>query len=165
MGAAPRRELITAYVGLGANLGPARQTVQGAIEAIAALPHTAVTRRSSLYRSAPVDAGGPDYVNAVIEVRTAFCAPELLAQLQRIEQEAGRTRPHRNAPRTLDLDLLLFGSASIDSARLTVPHPRMQQRAFVLVPLAQIAPQAVPPQALAAVTSQVIARMPPDSDD
>lgn len=165
MGVAPRREPVTAYVGLGANLGHARQAVLDAIEAIAALPHTAVTRRSSLYRSAPVDAGGPDYVNAVIEVRTAFSAPELLAQLQRIEQQAGRTRPHKNAPRTLDLDLLLFGSASIESARLTVPHPRMQQRAFVLIPLAQIAPQAVTPQALAAVTSQVIARMPPDSDD
>ena len=165
MGVAPRREPVTAYVGLGANLGHARQAVLDAIEAIAALPHTAVTRRSSLYRSAPVDAGGPDYVNAVIEVLTALSAPELLAQLQRIELEAGRTRSHKNAPRTLDLDLLLFGSASIESARLTVPHPRMQQRAFVLLPLAQIAPQAVPPQALAAVSSQVIARMPPDSDD
>ena len=165
MGRAPQREPVTAYIGLGANLGAARQAVLGAIEAVASLPHTAVTQRSSLYRSAPVDAGGPDYVNAVIEVRTGLAAPDLLAQLQQIEQGAGRTRPFRNAPRTLDLDLLLFGSASIASERLTVPHPRMQERAFVLLPLAEIAPQAVAPEALAAVTSQVIARIGPGSDD
>jgi 2-amino-4-hydroxy-6-hydroxymethyldihydropteridine diphosphokinase len=129
------------------------------------LPGTAVTQQSSLYRSAPVEAGGPDYVNAVIEIRTALTAPGLLAQLQRIEQGAGRTRPYRNAPRTLDLDLLLFGSGSISSAQLTVPHPRMRERAFVLLPLAEIAPHAVPPEALAAVTSQVIARMTDGADD
>ena len=123
------------------------------------LPATGLANRSSLYRSAPVDAGGPDYINAVIEVRTSLTAPDLLAQLQRIEQGAGRTRPYRNAPRTLDLDLLLYGSGSIASERLTVPHPRMGERAFVLLPLAEIAPQAVPPEALAAVTSQVIARV------
>jgi 2-amino-4-hydroxy-6-hydroxymethyldihydropteridine diphosphokinase len=165
MGAAPQREPVTAYVGLGANLGDARQAVRAAIEAIAVLPATTVTQRSSLYRSAPIDAGGPDYVNAVIEIRTTLTAPELLAQLQRIEQGAGRTRPYRNAPRTLDLDLLLFGSSSITSARLSVPHPRMQERAFVLLPLAEIAPHAVPPEALAAVTSQVIARMTAQADD
>jgi 2-amino-4-hydroxy-6-hydroxymethyldihydropteridine diphosphokinase len=159
MQGAPQREPVIAHVGLGANLGDARQAVLDAIAAVAALPGTTVAKRSSLYRSAPVDSGGPDYINAVIEVHTALTAPDLLAQLQRIEREAGRTRPYRNAPRTLDLDLLLYGTASIDSRRLTVPHPRMQERAFVLLPLAQIAPQAVPPEALAAVTSQVIARV------
>jgi 2-amino-4-hydroxy-6-hydroxymethyldihydropteridine diphosphokinase len=165
MQGAPQREPVTAWIGLGANLGDARQAVRSAIEVIGKLPGTTVTQQSSFYRSAPVDAGGPDYVNAVIEIRTALAAPELLAQLQRIEQGAGRTRPYRNAPRTLDLDLLLFGAGSISSAQLTVPHPRMRERAFVLLPLAEIAPQAVPPEALAAVTSQVIARIPQGADD
>ena len=165
MGAAPQREPVTACIGLGANLGDAQRAVQAAIAAIGRLPQTTVTRRSSLYRSAPVDAGGPDYVNAVIEVRTRLTAPELLAWLQRLEQGAGRTRPYPNAPRTLDLDLLLFGAAAIDSERLTVPHPRMRERAFVLLPLAEIAPHAVAPEALAAVTSQVIARIPPAQQD
>jgi 2-amino-4-hydroxy-6-hydroxymethyldihydropteridine diphosphokinase len=161
MEAAPQREPVIAYIGLGANLGDAQQAVWAAAAAIGRLPRTTVTQSSSLYRSAPVDAGGPDYVNAVIEVRTSLSAPELLAQLQQIEQGAGRTRPYRNAPRTLDLDLLLFGSASIASERLTLPHPRMHERAFVLLPLAEIAQQAVPAGALAAVGSQRIARMTP----
>lgn len=161
MGAAPQRQPVTAYVGLGANLGDAAQAVRDAIQALAGLPATEVTRRSSLYRSAPVDSSGPDYVNAVVEVRTALTAPELLDQLQHIEQGAGRTRPYRNAPRTLDLDLLLFGSATIASQRLTLPHPRMNQRAFVLLPLAEIAPQQVSPQALAAVASQSVDRLRP----
>ena len=165
MGAAPQREPVVAWIGLGANLGDAQRAVRAAIDAIARLPGTTVMKQSSLYQSAPVDAGGPDYINAVLEIRTTLAAPELLAQLQQIEQGAGRTRPYRNAPRTLDLDLLLFGSASIASERLTVPHPRMQERAFVLLPLAEIAPQAVAPEALAAVTSQVIARIGPGSDD
>ena len=155
------REPVTAYVGLGANLGDAARAVAGAIEAIALLPATTVTARSSLYRSAPIDSSGPDYVNAVAQVRTALSAPALLAHLQRIELDAGRTRPWRNAPRTLDLDLLLYGSARVDSERLAVPHPRMHERAFVLLPLAEIAPDRVSPEALAAMTSQVIARMTP----
>jgi len=159
MRGAPPREPVAAWIGLGANLGDARQAVVDAIEAVSDLPGTTLAHRSSLYRSAPVDAGGPDYINAVIEVCTTLTALDLLLQLQRIEQGAGRTRPYRNAPRTLDLDLLLYGFGSIASERLTVPHPRMHERAFVLLPLAEIAPQAVPPEALAAVTSQVIARM------
>jgi 2-amino-4-hydroxy-6-hydroxymethyldihydropteridine diphosphokinase len=165
MGAAPQREPVDAWIGIGANLGDARQAVLDAIAAISALPQTTLSKRSSLYRSAPVDAGGPDYVNAVAEIRTRLNAPELLAQLQSIESGAGRTRPYRNAPRTLDLDLLLYGAAAIASERLTVPHPRMAERAFVLLPLVEIAPQAVPPEALAAVTSQVIARMTEPADD
>jgi 2-amino-4-hydroxy-6-hydroxymethyldihydropteridine diphosphokinase len=148
------RDAVTAYVGLGANLGDAVQAVRDAIARIAELPHTAVTRQSSLYRTAPVDAGGADYINAVAEISTRLAAPELLAQLQRLEQAAGRERPYRNAPRTLDLDLLLFGSARIDSARLQVPHPRMSTRAFVLVPLAEIAPELVTPAQLKAVAAQ-----------
>jgi 2-amino-4-hydroxy-6-hydroxymethyldihydropteridine diphosphokinase len=156
MWAAPLRESVTAYVGLGANLGDAARAVYGAMKAIDGLRHTTVTRRSSLYRSAPVDAGGPDYVNAVVEIRTALSAPELLAQLQQLEQAAGRERPYPNAPRTLDLDLLLFGAGRIDSAQLTVPHPRLHQRAFVLVPLAEIAPQRVSTAQLQAVADQAI---------
>ena len=153
------RDAVTAYVGLGANLGDATQAVRDAIARIAQLPHTAVTRQSSLYRTAPLDAGGPDYINAVAEISTRLAAPDLLEQLQGIEQAAGRQRPYRNAPRTLDLDLLVFGSARIDSPRLQVPHPRMNTRAFVLVPLAEIAPHLVAPAQLAAVAAQRVMRL------
>jgi 2-amino-4-hydroxy-6-hydroxymethyldihydropteridine diphosphokinase len=107
-----------------------------------------------------VDAGGPDFINAVAALDTGLTAPGLLAELHSLEQRAGRERPWRNAPRTLDLDLLLYGAGHIESALLTVPHPRWQERAFVLVPLAEIAPGLVEAKALAAVTSQVIARIP-----
>jgi 2-amino-4-hydroxy-6-hydroxymethyldihydropteridine diphosphokinase len=152
----PSRDPVKAYVGLGANLGAARQAVEAAIESLDALPLTRVTQRSSLYRSAPVDASGPDFINAVVELRTQLEAPRLLAEMQRLETTAGRERPWRNAPRTLDLDLLLYGDARIDSAALTVPHPRLAQRAFVLRPLAQIAPDRVRTEWLAAVADQVI---------
>lgn len=153
------REPVTAYVGLGANLGDAAQAVQHGIEALRALPHTRLVRRSPLYRTAPVGASGPDYVNAVAELETRLGAPELLAQLQAIESRAGRERPYRNAPRTLDLDLLLYGAACIASERLTVPHPRMIERAFVLVPLADIAPALVTRTQLEAVAGQRIERV------
>jgi len=152
------REPVTAYIGLGANLGDAMCAVREAIDAIGSLPSTRVTARSPLYRTAPVDAGGPDYINAVIEVTTRLDPLALLEHLQAIERDAGRERPYRNAPRTLDLDLLLYGSAQVGSAALTVPHPRMLQRAFVLVPLADIAPQRVTPAQLAAVADQRITR-------
>jgi 2-amino-4-hydroxy-6-hydroxymethyldihydropteridine diphosphokinase len=116
-------------------------------------------RASSLYRTAPVDSSGPDYFNAVAEIATTLTAPDLLTALQAIEQGAGRERPYRNAPRTLDLDLLLYGSARIHSATLTVPHPRMGTRAFVLVPLHEIAPSLVTDGALKAVSGQSIQRM------
>ena len=164
MAATPLREPVAAYVGLGANLGDAVRAVTDAINRIAQLPATTVSARSSLYRSAPVGADGPDYVNAVVALQTALDAPELMAQLQRIEQDAGRIRPYRNAPRTLDLDLLLYGSGSVASERLTLPHPRMLERAFVLLPLAQIAPALVSGQALSAITSQVIARIEPPTE-
>jgi 2-amino-4-hydroxy-6-hydroxymethyldihydropteridine diphosphokinase len=153
------RDAVTAYVALGANLGDATQAVRQAVGRIARLPGTAVSRQSSLYRTAPVDSSGPDYINAVVEVSTRLNAYELLLRLQDIEDAAGRERPHRNAPRTLDLDLLLFGGARIESPRLLVPHPRMHQRAFVLVPLAEIAPDRVDPAQLAAVASQGISRV------
>jgi 2-amino-4-hydroxy-6-hydroxymethyldihydropteridine diphosphokinase len=155
------REPVTAYVGLGANLGDAVAALQRALDDLDRLPHSRLTAQSSLYRSAPVDATGPDFINAVAAVETRLSAPELLAALQAIELRAGRERPYPNAPRTLDLDLLLYGGGRIASPQLTVPHPRMDARAFVLLPLAEIAPGLVTPQQLAAMTSQVIARMTP----
>jgi 2-amino-4-hydroxy-6-hydroxymethyldihydropteridine diphosphokinase len=109
----------------------------------------------------PVDSSGPDYVNAVVRLETGLTAPGLLHALQQIEADAGRTRPWRHAPRTLDLDLLLYGSAQIHSPQLEVPHPRMLERAFVLVPLAEIAPDLVDPEPLARVSFQAISRLQP----
>ena len=153
------RDPVTAFVALGANLGDAAGTVRETMDAIHGLPGTCVVRRSSLYRTAPMDSSGPDYINAVVEVSTTLPAPDLLRHLQALELQAGRQRPYRNAPRTLDLDLLLFGAARISSPALTVPHPRMHTRAFVLVPLAQIAPQWVAAQALEAVAGQGCQRL------
>ena len=153
------REWVSVFVGLGANLGEARQTLDAAVKAIGKLPHTRVLNCSSFYRSAPVDATGPDYINAVLQISTRLSAPALLAQLHQLERGAGRERPYRNAPRTLDLDLLLYGAARIDSPTLTVPHPRMRQRAFVLRPLADIAPALVSAQELQAVSDQVIEKV------
>lgn len=150
---------VTAYVGLGANLGDAVQALRSAVEALDQIPSTRVGAVSSLYQTSPLASSGPDYVNAVAELSTALNAPELLCHFQAIEQRAGRERPYPNAPRTLDLDLLLFGSARIDSPALCVPHPRMEQRAFVLVPLAEIAPARVSAAQLDAVAHQAIARL------
>ena len=154
------RKPVPAYIALGANLGDAERAVRGAVDAIAALPHTGLIAQSALYRTAPVDSSGPEYVNAVVQVATRLTAPELLSHLQDIEARAGRERPYRNAPRTLDLDLLLYGSGHMASAALTVPHPRLWQRAFVLVPLADIAPHLVSREQLAAVADQTITRLP-----
>ena len=149
----------TAWIGLGANLGERAGTLRTALAALAALPGTRLLRVSSLYRSAPVDAGGPDYLNAVAEIRTQLPPHDLLAALQAIERAAGRERPYRNAPRTLDLDILWFGGQVIDSPALTVPHPRMAERAFVLRPLADLAPDRVEAAWLQAVASQDIQRL------
>lgn len=154
------RPQVTAYVALGANLGDTVKTLHWAINALAQLPQTQLLVRSSLYLTAPVDSHGPDYVNAVVALTTALTAPALLGQLQTLEHLAGRERPYLNAPRTLDLDLLLFGAATLQSATLVVPHPRMTQRAFVLLPLFEIAPLAVTSSQLQAVQSQVVARLP-----
>ena len=161
------RDTVTAYVALGANLGNAAAALKRAVKALDQLPLTRVSRASSLYRTAPLDtdsarespAPGDDYLNAVVALHTGLTAPALLNALQALELQAGRERPYRNAPRTLDLDVLLYGSARMESARLTVPHPRMTQRAFVLVPLAEIAPDAVSTEALEAVQHQAIERL------
>lgn len=157
----PREDYPTvqAFVAIGANLGDAEATVKEAMAAIGALQRTQVTARSSLYRSAPVDAEGPDFINAVVAVRTGLDAEQLLIALQRLETLAGRERPFPNAPRTLDLDLLMHGNSVIESPTLTLPHPRMRERAFVLKPLAEIAPDKVPRAALARVTGQVIQKI------
>ena len=156
---------VRAYVGLGANLGDARATLDAACAALAGLPLTTFAARSPLYRSAPVDAVGPDYLNAVAALDTGLAPAALLHELQRIENEHGRERPHRNAPRTLDLDLLLHGSACIDEPGLVVPHPRLHERAFVLRPLLDLDPDIVLPRqgaasaCLAGVAGQRIERI------
>lgn len=150
-----------AHVGIGANLGDALHQVRQALDWLAALPDTQLTSQSSLYRSAPVDAHGPDYINAVVELDTKLAPLALLHQLQALEQRAGRQRPYANAPRTLDLDLLTYGDAVLRSAELTLPHPRLQERAFVLLPLHEIAPHCVQPQSLAAVRAQRIEKLSP----
>jgi 2-amino-4-hydroxy-6-hydroxymethyldihydropteridine diphosphokinase len=131
---------VTAYVGLGANLGDTRATLAAALRELAALPGCSGLRASSIWRTAPVDSSGPDYLNAVAVLQTTLAPPDLLDALQAIEQRHGRERPYINAPRTLDLDLLLHGDAVIDTPRLTLPHPRLHQRAFVLQPLLELAP-------------------------
>ena len=153
------RAPVCAYIALGANLGDSGATLTQAMQAIAAIEGVELVRRSALYRTAPLQSNGPDYVNAVVEIRTILTAPALLAELQQLEQTAGRERPYRNAPRTLDLDVLTYGDAVIESATLVIPHPRMGERAFVLVPLAEIAPEAVTPAQLHAVRAQFIERL------
>jgi 2-amino-4-hydroxy-6-hydroxymethyldihydropteridine diphosphokinase len=158
---------IVAWIGLGANLGDARATLQHALTELADLPASRLLRGSPIYRSAPIDSSGPDYLNAVAELETALAATDLLTRLQAIELQHGRERPYRNAPRTLDLDLLLFGDAVIATPDLTVPHPRLHQRAFVLRPLADLAPDLHVPGLgpvsglLAAVADQRIDRLAP----
>ncbi len=129
-----------AYLGIGANLGDARANVEQAFAALAALSDTRLVERSSLFRTAPVDADGGDYINAVACIETHLAPAALLAALQAIEQDHGRVRSYRNAPRLLDLDILLYGQQQIETPELTIPHPRLTQRAFVLIPLLQIAP-------------------------
>lgn len=136
---------VDAYIGLGANLGDAKATLAAAFNALEALPESELVQRSSIYRSAPIDSSGPDYLNAVVRLRTALGAHALLAQLQSIERSHGRERPYRNAPRTLDLDLLLYSEQHIQTQTLVVPHPRAHERAFVLAPLAELAPWLVIP--------------------
>jgi 2-amino-4-hydroxy-6-hydroxymethyldihydropteridine diphosphokinase len=152
---------VVAYIALGANLGNAVQTVLDAIHAINDLPQVQVTKQSSLYKTAAMESlpgvpKSPDYINAVVEISCHQPAYLLLEQLQKIEQKAGRNRPYLNAPRTLDLDILLYGDVQIQSETLTVPHPRMWQRAFVLVPLAEIAPGLVSAERLEGVKGQGI---------
>ena len=143
--AEPTHPVQRAWVGVGANLGDAAATVSAALAALATLPGCALVRSSPRYRSAPVDAGGPDFINAVAALDTTLAPLALLAALQGIEQQFGRQRPYPNAPRTLDLDLLLHGQTVLQTTTLTLPHPRLHQRAFVLQPLLDLAPTLAPP--------------------
>ena len=132
---------VRAFVGVGANLGDAANAVLSGIAALRGLAGVELVACSSLYASAPLDAPGPDYVNAVVALDTTLPADVLLQALHRIEAQHGRVRSTANAPRTLDLDLLLYGEQRSDDPTLLLPHPRLHRRAFVLQPLLEIAPQ------------------------
>ena len=136
----PTSSPVIAYVALGANLGDTIGTLLAASEALHQLAHTKNVRISGFYKTAPIDAEGPDYLNAVAELSTQLAPLELLHALFAIENQYGRERSTTNAPRTLDLDLLLYGDLQLHSDELIVPHPRMHQRAFVLRPLQELAP-------------------------
>ncbi|MBN3756991.1 2-amino-4-hydroxy-6-hydroxymethyldihydropteridine diphosphokinase [Paraburkholderia sp. Tr-20389] len=157
--------MTVAYLGLGANLGDARQTLKDAVVCLAQQHTITVLAKSSLYRTAPIDAGGDDYLNLVVKLDTSMPVRHLLALCHKIEHHFGRERPFRNAPRTLDLDILLYGEHAIDEPDLIVPHPRMTERAFVLVPLVEIEPALIIPQRgradafLAGVADQRIEKM------
>ena len=133
--------VLLAYVGLGANLGSPVDALRQAVVAICALPETSLEAVSSPYRTAPLEASGPDFINAVAALRTRLAPEVLLQHLLAIEQVHGRERPYRNAPRTLDLDLLLYGDSLVNTPSLILPHPRLHQRQFVLVPLLELDPQ------------------------
>ena len=163
----PCRPVVRAFVGLGANLGDRRGAIIAALDALAALPATHLVARSSLFASAPLEADGPEFVNAVAALDTCLTAHELLEALQRIELAHRRTRSHRNAPRTLDLDLLAHGELVLRSPALTLPHPRLHRRAFVLRPLLELAPDLALPGLgrlaayLGSVSEQPIRRLEP----
>ena len=147
---------VIACVALGANLGDAVATVNQALRDVAALPHTQLLKASSLYRSAPYEAQGPEFINAVAMLQTHLSALDLLYALQALELQSGRERPYKNAPRTLDLDVIFYGEAVLSSPELTLPHPRWAERAFVLMPLAEVWPERVSSNQLIAVQDQVI---------
>ncbi|KAA3652658.1 MAG: 2-amino-4-hydroxy-6-hydroxymethyldihydropteridine diphosphokinase [Proteobacteria bacterium] len=163
-----RTSTVTAFIGLGANLGDPVAAIADACTALGALPETSFVARSGNYRSAPVGVSGqPDYINAVAKIETRLSPMALLVALLDIETRRGRTREYAMAPRTLDLDLLLYGNQRIALPGLQVPHPRMHERAFVLVPLAELAPAleipGIGPAAalLPTVAAQAIAPLPP----
>jgi 2-amino-4-hydroxy-6-hydroxymethyldihydropteridine diphosphokinase len=134
-----------AYVGIGSNLGDTIATIHNAIAALEKLPQTRLITSSSLFQSAPYEASGDDFVNAVVSIETSLTPTALLTQCQSIELAFGRERPFQNSPRTLDLDLLLYGHETINQTSLILPHPRMTERAFVLLPLCEIAPEIIIP--------------------
>ena len=148
-----------ACVALGANLGDAVATVQQALHDVAGLLETQLVKASSLYRSAPYEAQGPDFINAVALVHTQLSPLALLHALQALELQSGRERPFKNAPRTLDLDLIFYGDVVLNTPELTLPHPRWHERAFVLLPLAEVWPERVSAAQLAAVQGQAIRRL------
>ena len=156
---------VIAYIGIGANLGDRRRAIDSAIEALKARNGIEVLRASSVYRTASIGADGPDYLNVVVELRSVLAPLELLMILQAIEAAHGRERPYPNAPRTLDLDLLLYGNQELALPTLQVPHPRLHERAFVLRPLVVLSPELVVPRRgrvvdlLSAVADQRIDRL------
>lgn len=155
---------VSAFVGLGSNLGDGIATLRGALQALDALPGTRLERASRLYRTAAWGVTDqPDFINAVAMLRTSRPPRQLLSDLLDVERRAGRNRradgSDRWGPRTLDLDLLLYGDAVIDEPGLHVPHPRLHERAFVLVPLAEIAPDLSIPRI--GLVRQALARMAP----
>lgn len=143
-----------AFLALGGNLGDPHQAFCQACRALANHPKISLQQASSLYRTPAVGGPGgqPDYLNAVIEISTTLAAPQLLTLCQQLEATAGRQREIRWAPRTLDIDLLFFAELIIDSGDLTLPHPRLQERQFVLLPLVEIAPKLQHPQLGKSVT-------------
>ena len=151
--------MVQVCVAFGANLGDAKGAVLQAITDVGGLASTQLLKASALYTSAPVEATGPEFINAVALYNTDLPPLDLLDALQRLENEAGRERPYFHAPRTLDLDMIWYGDLMLSSPRLTLPHPRWQQRAFVLVPLAEICPELVKTQWLKQVSAQEIARL------
>ena len=150
---------VMACVALGANLGDAVATVQQALRDVAGLPETQLLEASSLYRSTPYEAQGPDFINAVALVQTQLSPLALLHALQALELRSGRQRPYKNAPRTLDLDLIFYGDVVSVTPELTLPHPRWHERAFVLQPLAEVWSERVSTVQLAAVRGQTIQRI------
>lgn len=133
--------MATAYIALGANLGDPAATVNAAFAALTALPQSTLSARSALYRTAPVGIEDqPEFINAAARIETTLAPEALLDALLAIEQDFGRIRALRNGPRTLDLDVLLYDEQIIDTPRLTLPHPRLHLRAFVLYPLADVGP-------------------------
>ena len=170
-GPRPESQPVDAVIGLGANLGEPRRQIAAAFDALAGLPHTRLLRRSSLYRSAPLGkTDQPDFINAAALITTSLEALALLGYLLEIEHKQGRVRSLHtmaNAPRTLDLDLLLYGDSVIAQSGLTVPHPRMHLRRFVLDPVAEIAPDGIIPghgriaELLLEVAGQAVEKMAP----
>jgi 2-amino-4-hydroxy-6-hydroxymethyldihydropteridine diphosphokinase len=160
------RPPVIAFIGLGANLGDAAATVREAAQALARLPGTTLLALSSLYRSSPIDAPGPDFVNAVARLSTRLSPHELLSALQALESAHGRLRPYRNAPRTLDLDLLTYDHLQHEDAALTIPHPRAHLRRFVVEPMAELEPDGAIPgrgslsDLLHGLTGQALQRLP-----
>ncbi len=155
-----------AFVGLGSNIGEPRSQLQAAMKELDELPDTRAVAASALYRSAPLGyLEQPEFLNAVVALETRLAPEALLDGLQAIEKRHGRERPFAGAPRTLDLDLLLYGDEALATPRLTLPHPRMHARAFVLMPLAEIAPRATIPgrgtarELLAACAGQRVERI------
>ncbi len=149
------------YIAFGGNLGSPVAAFKEALMALNGTQRCWVTKASGLYESPPFEASGPDYLNAVCEVMTTLKAPDLLKLMQSIELEAGRVRDFHHQPRQLDLDLLFFGQALISSQHLQVPHPRWSERAFVLLPLRDLAPQKVSEHLLSAVSHQPIRALGP----